>query len=77
MKIVLKGILTREDAELAADNGIDGIIVSNHGGPDGPWRGPLEPDMDRVHVVRKWRERRDIDVTTLNPIPKTSAYHSN
>jgi isopentenyl diphosphate isomerase/L-lactate dehydrogenase-like FMN-dependent dehydrogenase len=23
--------LTREDAELAADNGIDGIIVSNHG----------------------------------------------
>jgi 4-hydroxymandelate oxidase len=32
MKIVLKGILTHEDAGLAADNGIDGIIVSNHGG---------------------------------------------
>jgi 4-hydroxymandelate oxidase len=32
MKIVLKGILTHEDATLAADNGIDGIIVSNHGG---------------------------------------------
>jgi 4-hydroxymandelate oxidase len=32
MKIVLKGILTHEDAKLAADNGIDGIIVSNHGG---------------------------------------------
>jgi 4-hydroxymandelate oxidase len=32
MKIVLKGILTQEDAILAADNGIDGIIVSNHGG---------------------------------------------
>jgi isopentenyl diphosphate isomerase/L-lactate dehydrogenase-like FMN-dependent dehydrogenase len=32
MKIVLKGILTREDAKLAVDNGIDGIIVSNHGG---------------------------------------------
>jgi 4-hydroxymandelate oxidase len=32
MKIVLKGILTHEDAALAADNGIDGIIVSNHGG---------------------------------------------
>ena len=31
-KIVLKGILTHEDAKLAADNGIDGIIVSNHGG---------------------------------------------
>jgi 4-hydroxymandelate oxidase len=31
-KIVLKGILAHEDAKLAADNGIDGIIVSNHGG---------------------------------------------
>ena len=32
MKIVLKGILTTEDAELAVQNGIDGILVSNHGG---------------------------------------------
>ena len=31
-KIVLKGILAYEDAKLAADNGVDGIIVSNHGG---------------------------------------------
>ncbi|HUL94309.1 MAG TPA: alpha-hydroxy acid oxidase, partial [Burkholderiales bacterium] len=31
MKVVLKGILTAEDAELAVSNGIDGIIVSNHG----------------------------------------------
>src|SRR3954451_16391376 len=31
MKIVLKGILAYEDAVLAADNGIDAIIVSNHG----------------------------------------------
>jgi 4-hydroxymandelate oxidase len=32
MKVVLKGILAYEDAALAADAGIDGIIVSNHGG---------------------------------------------
>ena len=32
MKIVLKGILAYEDAALAADAGVDGIIVSNHGG---------------------------------------------
>jgi 4-hydroxymandelate oxidase len=32
MKIVLKGIVTAEDAELAVQNGIDGILVSNHGG---------------------------------------------
>jgi 4-hydroxymandelate oxidase len=31
MKIVIKGILAWEDAVLAADNGIDAIIVSNHG----------------------------------------------
>jgi 4-hydroxymandelate oxidase len=32
MKVVLKGIVTREDAELAIERGADGIIVSNHGG---------------------------------------------
>src|SRR6201995_1099250 len=32
MKIVLKGILAYEDAVLAADAGLDAIIVSNHGG---------------------------------------------
>ncbi len=31
MKIVIKGILAYEDAVLAADAGIDAIIVSNHG----------------------------------------------
>jgi isopentenyl diphosphate isomerase/L-lactate dehydrogenase-like FMN-dependent dehydrogenase len=32
MKVLLKGILAWEDAELAAKAGFDGIIVSNHGG---------------------------------------------
>jgi isopentenyl diphosphate isomerase/L-lactate dehydrogenase-like FMN-dependent dehydrogenase len=32
MKLVLKGIETREDARLAREQGADGIIVSNHGG---------------------------------------------
>jgi isopentenyl diphosphate isomerase/L-lactate dehydrogenase-like FMN-dependent dehydrogenase len=32
MKIMLKGIVTAQDAELSARNGIDGILVSNHGG---------------------------------------------
>jgi len=32
MKLVLKGIETREDARLARERGVDGIIVSNHGG---------------------------------------------
>jgi 4-hydroxymandelate oxidase len=32
LPLVLKGIVTGEDARLAADHGVDGIIVSNHGG---------------------------------------------
>jgi L-lactate dehydrogenase (cytochrome)/(S)-mandelate dehydrogenase len=30
--LVIKGILHREDARIAAETGVDGIIVSNHGG---------------------------------------------
>lgn len=32
MKLVLKGIETHEDARLAREHGVDGLIVSNHGG---------------------------------------------
>jgi isopentenyl diphosphate isomerase/L-lactate dehydrogenase-like FMN-dependent dehydrogenase len=32
MPVILKGILTREDAALAVEHGVDAIIVSNHGG---------------------------------------------
>jgi isopentenyl diphosphate isomerase/L-lactate dehydrogenase-like FMN-dependent dehydrogenase len=32
MKLLIKGILTHEDASLCVEHGVDGIIVSNHGG---------------------------------------------
>jgi 4-hydroxymandelate oxidase len=32
MKVVLKGIVTSDDAELSVEHGADGVIVSNHGG---------------------------------------------
>jgi 4-hydroxymandelate oxidase len=32
LPLLLKGILTAEDAELAVSAGVDGIVVSNHGG---------------------------------------------
>lgn len=35
MKLVLKGIVTREDAELAVEYGADAVMVSNHGGRAG------------------------------------------
>ncbi len=31
-QLIIKGIVTREDAELAIDHGVDGVLVSNHGG---------------------------------------------
>jgi isopentenyl diphosphate isomerase/L-lactate dehydrogenase-like FMN-dependent dehydrogenase len=32
MKFLLKGLESHEDAKLAVEHGVDGIIVSNHGG---------------------------------------------
>jgi isopentenyl diphosphate isomerase/L-lactate dehydrogenase-like FMN-dependent dehydrogenase len=32
MKVLVKGIVTREDAELGVAHGVDGLFVSNHGG---------------------------------------------
>ena len=32
MKVWIKGIATREDAEIAVQHGVDGLFVSNHGG---------------------------------------------
>ena len=32
VKFLIKGIVTREDAELAVEHGVDGLMVSNHGG---------------------------------------------
>lgn len=32
LKFILKGVMTKEDASLAIEAGVDGIVVSNHGG---------------------------------------------
>ncbi len=43
MKVLLKGIVTREDAVLSREAGVDGVIVSNHGGrAEESGRGSLE-----------------------------------
>lgn len=43
MKLLLKGIGTGEDAELAIQNGCDGVFVSNHGGRS---ENSLRPSID-------------------------------
>jgi isopentenyl diphosphate isomerase/L-lactate dehydrogenase-like FMN-dependent dehydrogenase len=43
MKLVLKGLVTREDAQMAVERGVDGIVVSNHGGrSEDSQRGSIE-----------------------------------
>lgn len=32
VKFLIKGIVTREDAQIAVEHGVDGLVVSNHGG---------------------------------------------
>jgi 4-hydroxymandelate oxidase len=52
MKLLLKGIVTREDAALAEQRGVDGIIVSNHGGrQEESGRGTLECLPEVVEAV--------------------------
>jgi isopentenyl diphosphate isomerase/L-lactate dehydrogenase-like FMN-dependent dehydrogenase len=68
--LVIKGVLTREDAELAVDAGVDGIIVSNHGGRqlDGTvgtldaLEEVVEAVGDRVEVLVDGGIRRGTDV---------------
>jgi len=52
MKILAKGILAWEDAAMAADAGLDGIIVSNHGGrAEDSGRGAIESLREVVDGV--------------------------
>lgn len=48
LKIVLKGIMTGEDARLAVEHGVDGVIVSNHGGRALDW---VMPTLDALPEV--------------------------
>jgi isopentenyl diphosphate isomerase/L-lactate dehydrogenase-like FMN-dependent dehydrogenase len=48
VKLLLKGIVTREDAQLAVEHGVDGLIVSNHGGRS---EETLRPTIDSLPEV--------------------------
>ena len=52
MKLLLKGIQTREDAALCLEHGVDGIVVSNHGGrADETLRGAIDCLPEVVEAV--------------------------
>jgi 4-hydroxymandelate oxidase len=53
MKVVVKGIVTSEDAERCVSHGADGIVVSNHGGrAEESGRGTIESLPEVVRAVR-------------------------
>ena len=53
MKIVIKGLATREDAELALKYGVDAVHVSNHGGrADDGGRSSIESLPEIVAAVK-------------------------
>ena len=53
MQVYVKGIVTAEDADLCVDHGVDGIIVSNHGGRgDDSGRGAIESLAEVAPAVR-------------------------
>jgi 4-hydroxymandelate oxidase len=70
MKLVLKGIETHEDAQLCCEHGVDGIVVSNHGGrAEESGRGTIEclPEIldavkGRVPVLIDGGFRRGTDI---------------
>lgn len=52
-KLLIKGIVTREDAQLAAQTGIDGLVVSNHGGrAEESGRATIESLIEVVDAVK-------------------------
>lgn len=54
MPIVLKGVQTIEDALIAAEHGVDGIVLSNHGGRQLEFtRPPIELLAELMPILRK------------------------
>ena len=72
-KLVVKGVLDPEDARRAADAGVDGIVVSNHGGrqlDSVPSTVRALPDVadavgDRVEVLADGGVRNGLDVVKM------------
>ena len=71
--LIVKGILDRDDARLAADLGADGIVVSNHGGrqldgvPSSAMALPAIADAvgDRLAVLADGGVRSGLDVARM------------
>ena len=66
-KLVVKGIVTKEDAALAAEHGVDAIVVSNHGGrAEDSGRGTIESLPEVIEgVAGRGRAAQKVDQSPL------------
>lgn len=72
-KLLVKGVLDPEDARMAVDAGVDGLVVSNHGGRQldavpsaaAALPGVVEAVGDRVEVLADGGIRSGLDVVKL------------
>jgi 4-hydroxymandelate oxidase len=70
VKLLVKGIVTREDAQLAVEHGVDGLMVSNHGGRAEETLRPtieslpevLEGAAGKIPVIVDGGIRRGVDI---------------
>ena len=53
MKLVIKGIVTREGADLCVKHGMDDVIVSNHGGREDSTGGASIESLQEVVSAMK------------------------
>jgi L-lactate dehydrogenase (cytochrome) len=75
-KLVVKGVLDPDDARRAADAGVDGIVVSNHGGrqlDSVPSTARALPDVadavgDRIEVLADGGVRNGLDVVKMTAL---------
>jgi isopentenyl diphosphate isomerase/L-lactate dehydrogenase-like FMN-dependent dehydrogenase len=80
MKVFIKGIVTREDAEIASEFGVSGVFVSNHGGrAENSGRATITslPDVvagarNRMNVIVDGGFRRGTDVFKAHALGATA-----
>ena len=59
LPVLIKGVLTAEDARIALDHGVDGLIVSNHGGRQ------VDGAVAALDALMEVREAVSADATVL------------
>ena len=60
VKLLLKGIVTREDAQIAVEHGVDGLVVSNHGGRAEESLRPTIESLPEVIGRSRWQDSGDL-----------------